>query len=131
MRLSVLSVVAIWGTLQFIESADAVWFEDTYHNIKRGYHRNEAWPFPFFCPDRASVREPFRIMVDNGWRRQNLLGEHHFNAETNRLTTAGELRAEHHSAGVVQRGDAKEVPGHAVGRTGRVFAAASHERDVA
>jgi hypothetical protein len=69
-----------------------VWFEDTYYNIKRGYHRNEAWPFPFICPDRAAVREPFRIMVDNGWRRQNLLGQHHFNSETNRLTTAGELR---------------------------------------
>jgi hypothetical protein len=31
-------------------------------------------------------------MVENGWRRQNLLGPHHFNSETNKLTTAGELR---------------------------------------
>jgi hypothetical protein len=92
MRRSLLSIVALWGALQFVQSADAEWFEDTYHNIKLGYHRNEAWPFPFICPDRAAVREPFRLMVDNGWRRQNLLGQHHFNSETNRLTTAGELR---------------------------------------
>jgi hypothetical protein len=31
-------------------------------------------------------------MVDNGWRRQNLLGPHHFDATKNTLTTAGELK---------------------------------------
>jgi hypothetical protein len=62
------------------------------HYVRRGYHRNEAWPWPYICPDRVAVREPFCMMVDNGWRRQNLLGPHHFHAETNKLTTAGELR---------------------------------------
>jgi hypothetical protein len=38
------------------------------------------------------VREPFCLMVSNGWRRQNLLGAHHFNDTSNELTTAGELR---------------------------------------
>jgi hypothetical protein len=31
-------------------------------------------------------------MVQNGWRRQNLLGPHHFDAEKGGLTTAGELK---------------------------------------
>jgi hypothetical protein len=38
-----------------------------------------------------AAREPFEIMVRNGWRRQNMLGSHHFNPGTNKLTTAGEL----------------------------------------
>jgi hypothetical protein len=50
------------------------------------------WPWPYQCPDRVAVREPFNMMIDAGWRRQNLLGPHHFNPETNQLTTAGELR---------------------------------------
>ena len=33
-------------------------------------------------------------MINNGWRRQNLLGQHHFNPDTNQLTTAGELRVQ-------------------------------------
>ncbi len=92
MRRSFLARYALLSTFVCLQSADAVWFEDNYHKIKRGYHRNEAWPWPYVCPDRLAVRDPFRVMVDNGWRRQNLLGPHHFNAETNRLTTAGELR---------------------------------------
>lgn len=63
-----------------------------YHEIDTGYHHNQQWPWPFFCPDRVAVREPFAMMVDNGWRRQNLLGEHHFAPESDKLTTAGELK---------------------------------------
>jgi hypothetical protein len=92
MRQSFLAAIALLSTLVSVQSADADWFEHHYHNIKRGYHRNVAWPWPYVCPDRVAVREPFRMMVDNGWRRQNLLGPHHFNAQSNRLTTAGELR---------------------------------------
>jgi hypothetical protein len=92
MRRSFLAALALLNALVCVQSASADWFEHHYHNIKRGYHRNMAWPWPYICPDRVAVREPFRMMVDNGWRRQNLLGSHHFNAESNRLTTAGELR---------------------------------------
>jgi hypothetical protein len=66
--------------------------DSTAHYVKSGYHRNSVWPWPHFCADRVAVREPFCIMVDNGWRRQNLLGPHHFNPDTNKLTTAGELK---------------------------------------
>lgn len=91
-------------------TAEAVWV-DTHHHyhdgchrpsrfggmvdyVRSGYHHNVVWPWPYICPDRMAVREPFAIMVDNGWRRQNLLGPHHFNAESNELTTAGELRVQ-------------------------------------
>jgi hypothetical protein len=92
MRRNLLAVLALLSSLISVQSANAGWWEDSYHYVKLGYHRNAAWPWPYVCPDRDAVREPFRVMVDNGWRRQNLLGQHHFNPETNRLTTAGELR---------------------------------------
>jgi hypothetical protein len=90
-RLSIAAVfvVAVAGTVQV---ASAVWVEDTAHYIKHGYHRNTAWPWPYVCPDRIAVRQPFCQMIENGWRRQNLLGPHHFNPDTNQLTSSGELR---------------------------------------
>jgi hypothetical protein len=33
-------------------------------------------------------------MINNGWRRQNLLGPHHFDSKADHLTTAGELRVQ-------------------------------------
>jgi hypothetical protein len=73
-------------------SADAVIIDSTVHYIKSGYHRNKNWPYPYNCPDRVAVREPFEMMTRNGWRRQNLLGPHFFNPHTNQLTVAGELQ---------------------------------------
>ena len=32
-------------------------------------------------------------MINNGWRRQNLLGDYHFEKGTNQLTTAGKLKS--------------------------------------
>jgi hypothetical protein len=73
-------------------SASAVFVDTTCHYIKSGYRRNVLWPYPYICPDRAAVRQPFEVMVRNGWRRQNLLGGYLFNPVTNQLTTAGELQ---------------------------------------
>jgi hypothetical protein len=73
-------------------TASAVIIDGCVHEVKRGYRHNVNWPWPYFCPDRASVREPFEIMVRNGWQRQNLLGPHYFNPETNQLTTAGQMQ---------------------------------------
>jgi hypothetical protein len=86
------------GALVFAAScaqfAGAVFVDDGAHYMKHGYHVNQAWPWPYVCPDRLAVREPFCKMVDNGWRRQNMLGPHHFDATTNQLTTAGQLRVQ-------------------------------------
>jgi hypothetical protein len=35
---------------------------------------------------------PFIIQTANGWRRQNLLSDYHFDAVTNQLTLAGETK---------------------------------------
>jgi hypothetical protein len=94
MRRTFLAAAAAVAIIAFAQQASAVCFDDTAMYIKHGYHINEAWPWPFVCPDRIAVREPFCIMVNNGWRRQNLLGAHYFNPETNQLNAAGQLRVQ-------------------------------------
>jgi hypothetical protein len=94
MRRFVFLAVALTGVFSTENGAQAVFFDDGAHYCKRTYHENARWPWPYQTPDRVAVREPFCMMVNNGWRRQNLLGAHHFNPENNQLTTAGELRVQ-------------------------------------
>ncbi|MEX2316909.1 MAG: hypothetical protein WD669_07145 [Pirellulales bacterium] len=92
MRRTILAALAVALAVGTASSASAVWIDTTVHYVRSGYRQNALWPWPYVCPDRAAVREPFAIMVDNGWRRQNLLGPHHFDAAKGTLTTAGELK---------------------------------------
>jgi hypothetical protein len=92
MRRLILAVAATAVLGHLVPSAQAVWFDDGARYVKRGYHENKIWPWPYVCADRMAVREPFCMMINNGWRRQNLLGPHHFNPNSSQLTTAGELR---------------------------------------
>jgi hypothetical protein len=54
--------------------------------------RRQCWPEPFLGPDRVAARAPFASMVSNGWRRQNMLGEAHFEPSTGKLTEAGRMK---------------------------------------
>jgi hypothetical protein len=92
MRATFLGMVALIAASGFVSSAQAVWVDDSVHYVRRGSHQNTMWPWPYVCADRVAVREPFSIMINNGWRRQNLLGAHHFNADASELSSAGELR---------------------------------------
>jgi hypothetical protein len=94
MRRTILAILAFSVVISGPASAWAVVFDSTCYYIKRGYHRNVAWPWPYMCPDRMAVRQPFEIMIENGWRRQNLLGPYHFNAAGTELTKAGELKVQ-------------------------------------
>lgn len=54
--------------------------------------RVEAWPEPFVIPDREAVRDPFKVMADNGWKQQNTLNDEWFNKEDNELNHAGKIK---------------------------------------
>jgi hypothetical protein len=92
MRRTFLAAAAAVAVLTTVNRAQAVCLDDTAHYVKHGYYVNAMWPWPYVCPDRIAVNEPFCIMVNNGWRRENLLGAHYFNPNTNQLNAAGELR---------------------------------------
>jgi hypothetical protein len=65
---------------------------EAFNSVVRDVKRRQCWPDPFQAPDRATARAPFAIQVANGWRRQNMLGEFHFEAGTGQLTEAGRLK---------------------------------------
>src|SRR5437868_15141532 len=94
MRKTLISIATAAVVLAPALRVEAVCFDDTAMYVKQGYHVNKQWPWPYVCPDRVAVHEPFCIMINNGWRRENLLGAHHFNPDTNQLTSAGQLRVQ-------------------------------------
>ena len=72
--------------------AQAEWLGEFFHSVGRDFKRRNCWPEPFVYPDRLAVREPFVVMVENGWRSQNMIGDQHFDAATGQLTEAGRLK---------------------------------------
>ena len=73
-------------------TGQAFWFDAMFEHCEKGAKVNSRWPSPYLCPDRVYAHAPFNAMVRNGWRRQNLLGAHHFNEDSTKLTQAGELK---------------------------------------
>jgi len=94
MRRTLIVALVLVVVAGMARSTLAVFCDDCARYEKQNFYMNHQWPWPYVCPDRLAVREPFCIMISNGWRRQNLLGEQHFNPETNQLTRAGELRVQ-------------------------------------
>jgi len=87
---SIILVLSVF--LGLANSAQAQWFEKFCANFKRDAHRNAMWPEPFLQADRQATMAPFAIQVANGWRRQNLVSDYHFQEGTQQLTLAGESK---------------------------------------
>ena len=60
--------------------------------VELDFHRMNCWPEPFQHADRQAYAAPFAIMIDNGWRLQNTISDELFDAHTNQLSYAGELK---------------------------------------
>lgn len=58
-----------------------------------GYHENNLWPAQYVPAARCAVNNAYTAMIRNGWRRQNLLGSHHFEEGSQQLSSAGKLKA--------------------------------------
>lgn len=86
-----LALVAGGSVLCVSASAGDQW-HDFWHRTKVDFYRNNTWPEPFRTEDRGAQREPFCIMVNNGWKMQNTIGVFMFNHETQELNTAGEAK---------------------------------------
>ena len=78
--------------------------------------RSNCWPRPFTCWDQATVSAPFAVMIENGWRKQNLLADHHFDGTGTALNDAGKNKLrwilteapEQHRAIYVRRAESPE-----------------------
>lgn len=91
---SILVGIITLATLACALPADADWLGEFMHSVARDTKRRNCWPKPFVAADRQAVRSPFATMVSNGWRSQNMVGDHHFIENTGRLTNAGKLKIE-------------------------------------
>lgn len=60
-----------------------------FRDVGRSTARNNAWPDPFIPDDRCAVRAPLEVMVNNGWRYNNTLSDHHFDG-LGQLNEAGD-----------------------------------------
>ncbi len=82
----------ILGGLVWTVPAEAGCWHEFWHSVARDTKRQHCWPRPFVCPDRHDVRAPLALMVHNGWRSQNTLGDHYFVSTTGELNEAGKLK---------------------------------------
>jgi len=82
------AVLATGGT------GGAFWLGEFYCYLESRREQQNQWPAQFVGQDRVAAKAPFDVMIQNGWRRQNLLGTHHFNEDCTKLTRSGELRVQ-------------------------------------
>lgn len=107
------ALVTLVGTVP----VKADWLAEFCYSVARDTKRRNCWPKPFVCADRYAARAPFAVMINNGWRLENTLGEYHFSQATNELTEAGRLKVEwivfqgpeQHRAIYVDRGDSPDT----------------------
>jgi hypothetical protein len=52
------------------------------------------WPKQYVHPSRRGICAAFAIQANNGWRRNNLLGKYHFDAEGGELSDAGKAKVD-------------------------------------
>lgn len=91
MKRFVYGCMAVVALVSAALPAQAGWNE-FWERFHVDFHRVNCYPEPFIFGDREAARAPFIAMVNNGWRRQNTLGDQHFDTETNRLNQAGTLK---------------------------------------
>ncbi len=64
---------------------------DEHLEFSHAFHHNHYWPHPYNCQDRHYTRAILDRQAGNGWVDATTLYDYHFDEETNKLTTAGQL----------------------------------------
>ncbi len=93
--------------------------------VVRDFCEVNNWPCPYVCWDREAARAPFPAMIQNAWRRQNLLADCHFTGSGGELSQAGQHKVRwilteapvEHRAIFVRRTD---TPGQTVARVNAI-----------
>ena len=89
MRRTIYIAILVW----FVgaNAANADW-RQFWHRFHVDALRMNCWPEPFVHADRETVRTPLIAMTAAGWRTQNTLSDHLFDANSQFLTQAGKLK---------------------------------------
>ncbi len=67
----------------------ADWLGDFFVSVGRDTARRNCWPEPFIYSDRQATREAFAAEVANGWQRQNVIMDMHFDNGGTQLSEYG------------------------------------------
>ena len=87
--------LAVAFVMGWCHSAEASWLHEWWHRYCYEYKMNKLWPQQFVDADRETVRTPFVVMADNGWKKQNTMGGHYFKDDTHELTESGKLKVQY------------------------------------
>ena len=87
-NLLIAAITAVTASVTSADRAAADW-DQFWHSVHIGYHRNNAWPHPFLEVAAAQTRAPFEVMKHNGWRLHNTIGHELFREGDGLLTPAG------------------------------------------
>jgi hypothetical protein len=113
----VLAVSVVGAAAPQARAGSGQWFKRLWASIELDCLRNNAWPDTFLYADREAVDAPFAVMIHNGYRAQNTLGNHHFEDGSSQLTESGALKVrwilteapEQFRTVYVQRTDSREL----------------------
>ena len=86
------TLALVFAAASVTASVSQAGWAEFWERVHLDWHRVNAWPEPFLHADRDLVRQPLIAMTDNGWRMQNTLSDHLFDAESSNLTQAGTLK---------------------------------------
>ncbi len=64
------------------------------YTCEEAYYDNAIWPRQYIAPSRRGICQATELMINNGWRRHNILSSFHFDANTGELSEAGRLKVE-------------------------------------
>jgi hypothetical protein len=78
----------------------SVWWSNTaagrlVHRVAEDTKEANRWPEPYVQYDRESEKMAFTTMIEKGWKRQNTLGNVHFDPNTGKLNMSGRLKVRH------------------------------------
>lgn len=65
---------------------------EVFKALVRDFREVNQWPCPYNCWDREAATAPLPAMIQNGWRRQNLLADGHFTANSGELSPTGQYK---------------------------------------
>ena len=79
------------GATTLAPTASADW-DSFWFNLRKGFHRNNAWPQPYVEADVRSTIAPFEVMKHNGWQLHNTISHDLFREGDGVLLASGNER---------------------------------------
>ncbi|MGQ9504711.1 MAG: hypothetical protein ACUVQR_07365 [Thermogutta sp.] len=112
-----ITLTTLWLAMSRCQESWGQGIKGFFHSISIDAARNGCWPDAFVPVDRTNARLPFVLMVQNGWERQNLIGDHYFQEDGKTLTDSGKRQIKwiltqaplHHRTIFVKEGDDADV----------------------